>query len=275
MSRWIVARRATQLSFLALFAGSSYAGIRLLSGTLSSSRIADTIPLADPLAVLQMLAAGIVPASTALFGAAIVTGIYAILFGRAFCGWVCPVNIVTETANSLGRRLSIRTEISIPRSTRFWFLGLTLLTSAATGVAAFELVSPIGIAVRAVVYGAVAGWFVLLAIFLYDLLIHPNGFCGHICPLGAFYSLIGKRALLHVRLNRDACNQCMKCSSVCPERPVLTPLLKSGARQFTVRDSACTQCAQCVDVCDQRALSFSMMPARWTPAVSEERHAIQ
>ncbi len=272
MSRWRFARRTMQLSMLGLFAASSYAGVRILSGTLSSSQLFDTIPLADPLAVLQIFAAGVVPATTALVGAAIVVAVYGVLFGRAFCSWVCPVNIVTETANRIGRRLAVRTEVSVPRSTRYWLLILTLLISAISGVAAFEWVSPVGIAVRTFVYSVGAGWLVLVAIFLYDLLIHPNGFCGHICPLGAFYSLLGRRALLHVRLDPEKCNHCMKCSSVCPERPVLTPLLKTDSQQTAVRDSACTQCAQCVDICDQRALAFSMQPVRWKRTTLEDQH---
>lgn len=272
MNRWRYGRRAAQLGMLAMFTASSFTGVRVLSGTLSSSRIFDTIPLTDPFAALQMLAAGVVPATTALVGATIVAAIYGILFGRAFCGWVCPVNIITETANTLGRRLGVRTEVSVPRTTRYWLLGLALLISAVAGVAAFEWVSPVGIAVRMVVYGLGTGWLVLVAIFLYDLLIHPNGFCGHICPLGAFYALLGRRALLHVRLDPKRCNQCMKCSSVCPERPVLTPLLKSDSQQIAVRDSACSQCAQCVDICDQRALAFSMQPVRWKRTALEDRH---
>jgi hypothetical protein len=35
-------------------------------------------------------------------------------------------------------------------------------------------------------------WAVLLAVFLFDLFVMRHGWCGHLCPVGAFYSLIGR-----------------------------------------------------------------------------------
>ncbi|MFT8144368.1 4Fe-4S binding protein, partial [Salmonella enterica subsp. enterica serovar Enteritidis] len=59
------------------------------------------------------------------------------------------------------------------------------------GIAAFELVSPIGILHRGVIFGMGMGGAAVLSIFLFDLFAVKNGWCGHVCPLGGFYSLIG------------------------------------------------------------------------------------
>lgn len=53
-----------------------------------------------------MFAAGAVVGVDALVaGAATVALFYALLGGRGFCAWVCPVNIVTDAANYLRRKL--------------------------------------------------------------------------------------------------------------------------------------------------------------------------
>jgi len=101
--RWTLARRALQLAVLGLFAGTArlgwtLAGEPLLDGTLSASEVAGTIPLSDPLALLERLAAGHMPTLTAGLGALIVLVLYSLLGSRTFCGWICPMNMVADAA---------------------------------------------------------------------------------------------------------------------------------------------------------------------------------
>jgi ferredoxin-type protein NapH len=68
---------------------------------------------------------------------------------------------------------------------------------------------------------------VIAGIFIYDLLVASRGWCGHLCPVGAFYGLLGKTALVRVPPpNRKACDDCMDCFIVCPEPQVIRPALK-------------------------------------------------
>ena len=94
--RWLILRRSSQLGILALFLLGPLAGLWIVKGNLSSSLTLDVLPLTDPLLVLQSLAAGHCPYSTALIGAAIMLAFYALVGGRVFCSWICPVNLVTD-----------------------------------------------------------------------------------------------------------------------------------------------------------------------------------
>lgn len=105
--RYLILRRFTQIGILILFFGANAWGWKILSGNLSTSRIFDFIPMSDPYAVLQMVAAGAVVATDLLIGAAVVTLFYFIIGGRAFCSWVCPINMVTDSANYLRRVFDI------------------------------------------------------------------------------------------------------------------------------------------------------------------------
>jgi ferredoxin-type protein NapH len=131
-----------------LYIGGNYWGWNIIKGNLSSSNLFNMIPLSDPYAALQMFSAGAVLTSDLIIGAVLITAFYMTIGGRVFCSWVCPVNIITDVANYLRRKLNIN-EIEkkqpASRNLRYWILGLGLILSYVLGVTAFEFVSPISI----------------------------------------------------------------------------------------------------------------------------------
>lgn len=259
LPKWLLLRRASQIGTLAAFAVAAHFGAtQVLRGNLSSSLLFDAVPLTDPFAALQMLLAGHAVTATALTGAALVLALYALVAGRAFCSWVCPLNLVTDLAAWLNRRHKLRGVLRLPRTTRWLVLVLSLALSALLGVAAFEWISPIGVLQRMVIYGLGAGWTVVAGVFLFDLLVMERGVCGHLCPLGAFYALVGSRPALRVRFDAAACTDCMDCHKICPERQVLHPILPTGPRATWIDAGACTNCGRCVDVCEPHALQFGV-----------------
>jgi ferredoxin-type protein NapH len=257
--RYLILRRFTQIGILILFFGANAWGWKILEGNLSTSTIFGIIPMSDPYAVLQMVAAGAVVATDLLLGVAVVTLFYFIVGGRAFCSWVCPINMVTDSANWLRRVFDIdRAQLQkqpISRNTRYWVLGISIIVSAVMGVAAFEFISPISMLHRGIVFGIGFGWAAVLIIFVFDLFVLKNGWCGHICPLGGFYSLLGKFSFIRVHHIEENCTLCMKCKVVCPEKQVLHMI---GKESIPVLSGECTNCARCIEVCDDDALRFSI-----------------
>ncbi|OIP54850.1 MAG: quinol dehydrogenase ferredoxin subunit NapH [Helicobacteraceae bacterium CG2_30_36_10] len=256
--RYLILRRFTQISLLVLYFGGNAWGWSVLRGNLSSSRIFDFIPMSDPYAALQMLAAGALLSVDLLIGAAVVTLFYLLIGGRAFCSWVCPVNMITDAANFLRTKIEInRLQGKQPasRDMRYWIFALSLVISFAMGIAAFEFISPISMVHRGIVFGLGFGWAAMLIIFLFDLFVLKNGWCGHICPLGGFYSLLGKFSLIRVLHSEENCTLCMKCKDVCPEHQVLHMI---GKESLSVTSGECTNCGRCVEVCDDDALGFSI-----------------
>jgi len=257
--RYLFFRRFTQIGLLLLYFGANAWGWTILQGNLSSSLIMNTIPMSDPYAALQMLAAGAIMATNLLVGVAVATAFYFFIGGRAFCSWVCPINMVTDAANYLREVIGINkvTGIKQPasRNIRYWVLLLSLIISAIMGVTAFEFISPISMVHRGIVFGIGFGWAAVLIIFLFDLFVLKNGWCGHICPLGGFYSILGKFSLIRVKHLEENCTLCMKCKVVCPENQVLHMI---GKESLPVLSGECTNCARCIEVCDDDALNFSI-----------------
>lgn len=257
--KWLILRRISQLGILALFLVGPWFGIWIVKGNLSSSLTLDVLPLTDPYLLAQSLAAGIVPLGTAFTGAAIVVAFYLLVGGRVFCAWVCPVNTITDTAAWGRRRLGLKSGRTPDARTRYWFLAGTLIAAAATGSLAWEWVNPVSLAHRGLIFGMGAGVWLLIGIFLYDLLLASRGWCGHLCPMGAFYSLLGRTALLRVAApQRAACNDCMDCFNICPEPQVIRPALKKvGQESPVILSPDCTTCGRCIDVCGKQVFKLT------------------
>ncbi|MFH4356726.1 quinol dehydrogenase ferredoxin subunit NapH [Vibrio diabolicus] len=251
--RFLILRRLCQLTIIALFMAGPTLGA--LTGNLSSSMLLDAVPLSDPLILLQALATGHVPEFNALLGVVIVVVFYAILAPRAFCAWVCPLNVVTDLAAWLRRKLNIKASYRWSPAIRYWLIPVLMLGSALSGAILWTWLDPVAALHRGLVFGMGAGWVLIAQVFVLDLLLVEHGWCGHLCPLGATYGVIGRKSLLRVTaVRREDCTKCMDCFYVCPEPEVLRQPLKEGDRR--VMDQNCISCGRCLDVCPEHVFEF-------------------
>ncbi len=250
--RWLLLRRTSQLGILALFLAGPWFGLWIVKGNLNFSFTLDFLPLADPYVLAQSLLARHLPEAKAFAGAAIVIVLYLVVGGRAYCSWVCPMNLVTDAAAWLRAKLGIRTPTSVSRNLRAWILAMTLVLAAATGTLAWELVNPVSMLHRGLVFGMGAAWGVVAAVFLFDLFVALRGWCGHL-------SIVRVSAV-----KRAACDDCMDCYAVCPEPQVITPALKGakGGASPVILAPNCTNCGRCIDVCHKDVFAFGTRFAR-------------
>ena len=261
--KWLLLRRVSQLGVLSLFLPGPLFGVWLVTGNLSASMTLDVLPLTDPLLLTQSTLSGNWPTTSGIVGALLVLGCYALLGGRVFCSWVCPVNLVTDLAAWIRRRLDLRASSKLSRDLRWWILGLTLLLPLLTGAMIWEYVNPVSMLHRGLIFGFGWGWALIAAVFLYDLLIVRRGWCAHLCPVGACYALIGAKAPVHIAaLGRERCDDCMDCFEICPEPQVIKPALKGSAKGLgpVITSIDCTKCGRCIDVCSKDV--FALHPGR-------------
>ncbi|MBW7861348.1 MAG: quinol dehydrogenase ferredoxin subunit NapH [Rhodocyclaceae bacterium] len=258
-SKWLLLRRVSQIGILALFLVGPWFGLWIVKGNLSSSLTLGVLPLTDPFLLAQSFAAGHLPYREALLGGGIVLAFYLLLGGRLYCSWVCPVNLVTDAAAWLRRRLGLKGGKAPDPRLRYALLGFVLLIAALTGTLAWEWVNPVSMFHRGLIFGFGLAWGIVGGVFLYDLLIVSRGWCSRICPMGAFYGLLGRTALLRVTADRRrTCNDCMDCFAVCPEPQVIRPALKAvGQSHPLILDQDCTTCGRCVDVCSKNVFRIT------------------
>jgi len=257
--KYLLLRRITQFGFIFIYFGANAWGWQILKGSFTTAYVLDVIPLADPYNILQVLAAGFILGSDVLLGGLVIVLFYSIIGGRAFCSWVCPVNIITDLANYLRKHTNLDADEVryrfLKRSTRYWIMVMGLIVSFILGLSAFESISPIGVMQRGIIFGLGTGSFVLLGIFLFDLFVVKNGWCGHICPVGATYSIIGAKNIIRVKHDADKCTGCFECVKVCPEPKALHSINKKSG---FINAISCINCGRCIDVCNDDANSFGI-----------------
>ncbi|WHP47762.1 quinol dehydrogenase ferredoxin subunit NapH [Mannheimia bovis] len=256
--RFLILRRLTQLGIILMFMSGPLWNFWILKGNYSGSLLLDTVPMTDPLMTAQVLATGYQPEWTVLIGALIIVVFYAIVGSKLFCSWVCPMNIVTDAAAWLRRKLGIRQSAKLPRGLRYVILAVILIGSAISGTLLWEWINPVAALGRVFVFGLGATLWLVLVVFLFDLLVVEHGWCGHLCPIGATYALIGAKSLIKVKvLDRNRCDNCMDCYNVCPEPQVLrVPLHGKPEDSTVILSKDCITCGRCIDVCAEKVFAF-------------------
>ncbi len=216
--------------------------------------------LSDPLAALGQTAAGLSFHWPFLLSA-LIPVVLTMVFGRFFCGWICPATFIYELNTNFaawlgwagfkvgGRRFDKRLKYGV--------LGLGLIASALTGSVLVAAVYPPAIIGREIYYATAMGGFGAGAVFflgtlLFDLLVARRGFCRYLCPGGALYSLLGRYRLVRIKRIVETCNDCAKCNAVCEFD--LDPLRDNFGQE-------CNNCTACMAVCPTDALTFTLRPA--------------
>ena len=143
-------------------------------------------------------------------------------------------------------------------------MAMILILSAVTGSIVWEQLNPVTVLQRGLLFGGLvsgmgAGWLLLSAIFLFDAFVARRGWCGHLCPLGALYSLLGFASVLRVKaVRREQCTDCMDCFTVCPEPQVIRPALKGDeGSSAVILSNNCLNCGRCIDICPHNVFCFS------------------
>ena len=261
--------RLTALLFLLLLVAGGRFGLGWIQGSVTATTVLETVPLADPLAALEVTAASWELEPTLLLGA-LLLALAAVLIGPVFCGWVCPLGLLLDL-NAALRRAVLRLVTRKPQrrpfaressGLKYALLGFVLVFSLVAGFPLFQTISPINALVWAAVF-VVSPALLLVAGLVVLEWFAPRFWCRSLCPQGALYSMLGRCGLLRVRINPATAGRepCRQCTINCP-MGIRVMEEFSLKQKRSVDHPDCTRCGACVDVCNGGVLSLGFRNIR-------------
>jgi MauM/NapG family ferredoxin protein len=225
--------------------------------------------------------------SVLVIGAPLLLLALTFIFGRSFCGWVCPIGSLLDLVSLLAfwrkkKRKNRSNGLYVPGRntlTRYYLLIAGVL-GGLISLKLIGLLDPLVIFHR-VSSGLAANLFALqqpavqVSLGVFSLIFltlvflelwQARFWCRNLCPLGALLSLVSRFSLLNRRVSLG-CNHCGECRRICPMNAV-------PREPHDTIYSDCTFCLECRDACPRQGISFNfgtLAGMRWQPETSEAK----
>jgi len=259
--RWISIILINLAFFLSFFID-----IQFLEGTLNGSRLFG-FHLIDPFTAIEIFASTHEIHTNVIIGSLTLLVFYFFVGGEAYCAWVCPYGLLSEIGEYINYRLvkkKIIKERKFNPNIRFFFWAVFIAAAAIDGYLVFEVINPIGIISRAIVYGESLALVWVFIVLLFEIFYSRRAWCKYICPVGTTYNLLGWVSLTKVKWDMNKCDHCGACLKACFEDHVLEITKakydkhreENGKTTEIIVNGDCTLCGRCFDVCHTDAYNY-------------------
>jgi len=184
-----------------------------------------------------------------------------LLFGRLYCGWVCPAGGLQEIIHSE------KNAITVPPPLHRWlkylkYVALVSLVAlvALAGEPVFENWDPFKVAWN--LRGPLVPLAMLAAIMVTSAFIY-RPWCRYLCPMGAIFAVAARLSLLRL-VPEASCVGCQLCARNCSAQSLAVD--KETKRVF-IDQEECMSCGACRSVCRKEGIHLSVpSPIRWLTA---------
>ena len=189
---------------------------------------------------LFLLANGKVVIWLVLFGVSLIA---ALLFGRVYCGYACPMNTLMIPVEWLSKKLKFQTENAPKWLKSGYFTWISLVVSIVVMIVSKKVLH------RDL---PVLPFWVVVSV-LVTLRYKPEVFHNLICPFGALQKVFGQFAKISEKVETQACIGCKKCEKVCPSSAIV---VNHEDRKAFITTALCHQCTNCQQVCPTHAIRY-------------------
>lgn len=188
----------------------------------------------------------------------VLTIVLALLFRRSFCGLLCPFGALQEVFSFIRnklfkKRFVVPTKIDKPfRYLKYIILLVTAIMAWYYGslwmapydpYSAYSHISVFSASIKEDPLAVIG--FILLGITILGSLLYDRFFCKYLCPVGAFYGIIGKISPTRIERKDDLCIHCRACNKACPINLDIENSVK-------ITNAECINCNECILACPKK-----------------------
>ena len=190
---------------------------------------------------LFLLVSGKMMLWLALFGVSLIA---ALIFGRIYCGYACPMNTLMIPVERLSKKLKLQAKRAPKWLGNGYFAWITLVISVASMLLSKKIlhinlpILPFWLAISVIV----------------TLRYRPEVFHNLICPFGALERAFGRFARRSEKVNTDACVGCKLCEKACPSNAIA---VSPEDKRAVIKTVLCLQCKNCRQVCPRGAIHYA------------------
>lgn len=166
-----------------------------------------------------------------------------LLFGRVWCGWLCPQTVLVDFTPFMDR--AARKGFVYKGASYLMTFAVSVLIAASL---IWYFVSPYEFfpgllrgSLGQVTWGF---WLVLTGILFLNFAFLRHRFCATICPYAKLQSVLFDKSTLIIELDPARANECINCSGCVRACPTGIDIRKGA-------DAACINCAECLDACSR------------------------
>jgi len=220
----------------------------------------------DPLILIITSIAYRAVIAAALLSIFLIIGTF--VFGRFFCGFICPLGTIIDIFDSIISHSPPVIKIPSFKNGKYLIL-LFLIISAFLGSSFVHFFDPLVIFERSLtlllypVLSYFAGLFALIPnavftetfialIFFMAILglgfIAPRFWCRNLCPLGGLLAFLSKLSVFKFTFC-ESCTKCKICEDICPTKAIDSEIQK-------IDSAECINCLRCQHECPQTAIKY-------------------
>ena len=179
----------------------------------------------------------------------------AMIYGRFWCGYLCPQMLFSEAANTIEKWITRRVKRAFPKSSdkvRWWiskavvyvlgippsiFFAFVFVSYFVPPADLFHRLMSFDIRTTGGLIGAA-----VTAVTFFDFAFLRQRFCTAICPYGYLQNMLADKhtLLVHFHDPNHMCINCAQCVRACP----MGIDIRKSSHQLE-----CTHCAECIDAC--------------------------
>ena len=171
-----------------------------------------------------------------------------LLFGRMFCGWLCPGGLVQQLSGKVAffKVRAKNTFNSLAPFGKYFALVLALCLWFVLNNPRWMIPIRVGEFLNSIIlsFEHAQGWWLVRTFSVLGFLVFgfalANVWCRYACPTGGLLEALKRFSWLKIYMT-DACTDCDACRAIC----------EMGTRP---REANCTNCGDCLTACPEKAI---------------------